>query len=109
MRRGRIRRNSRREKRVAVSGPELAKTGIAARLKPPNPMKHIITVLTLALGTLLLTPVESQARSRSSEGWVEYRKVRRVVGYTRFGHRPIYKWRTVRIYHKGYSHRRHRD
>jgi hypothetical protein len=77
-------------------------------------MKNLITIITLAIGTLTVLPSEAQAapsRSHSSDsgGSVEYRKVRRIVGYTRRGHRPIYAWRTIIIHHKSYKHhRRHR-
>src|SRR5436190_3391003 len=86
-------------------GPQPAKACPAARLKPSYSMKHIVTILTLALGILSATPVEARAGHHdSSEGWVEYRKVRRIVGHTRIGHHPIYRWKTIRIYHSGREH-----
>ncbi len=79
-------------------------------------MKTLIAILTAVIGMLTFTPSEAQAAPRShgysgsSYTTVEYRKVRRLVGHTRRGY-PIYRWRTIKIYHKHYtnsSHRRHR-
>lgn len=80
-------------------------------------MKHLITALTVAIGALIMTPTEVQARTydrdgyhRSDRGDVEIRKVRRLVGYTKYG-RPIYRWRTIVVHHKpygSYGSRRHR-
>ncbi|HEX2747017.1 MAG TPA: hypothetical protein VHM91_03380 [Verrucomicrobiales bacterium] len=80
-------------------------------------MKTLIAILTTVIGMLSFTPSEAQAAPPRSHGvsgsyytTVEYRKVRRLVGHTRRGF-PIYKWRTIKIYHKHYTkpyHRRHR-
>ncbi|HWB03383.1 MAG TPA: hypothetical protein VG796_10185 [Verrucomicrobiales bacterium] len=85
-------------------------------------MKHLITALTVAIGALVMTPTEVQARTyerdgyyrsdrgyrsdygyRSDRGDVEIRKVRRLVGYTKYG-RPIYRWRTIVVRHKPYGY-----
>jgi len=66
-------------------------------------MKKSIAILTLVLGTTVIMPSEAQASPYRYDGYrsgdgVEYRRVRRLVGYTRSGY-PIYRWRTIVIYH----------
>jgi hypothetical protein len=84
-------------------------------------MKKLIAILTLVIGSAGILPTEAQAspyRYRHYDGDnVEYRRVRRLVGYTRSGY-PIYRWRTIVVYHRdrdrdygygnGYYQRRYR-
>jgi len=67
-------------------------------------MKKLIAILTLVIGSAGILPTEVQASPYRSYGHyrgddVEYRRVRRLVGYTRSGY-PIYRWRTIVIYHR---------
>ncbi len=88
-------------------------------------MKHLIALLVAAIGTSVVMPTTAEASAVShtapagthhastdagvghNSGWIEYRKVRRLVGHTRHG-RPIYKWRVVKIKHYGKSYKHHR-